>query len=162
MVILSNHSHVAWMNRSPFSMWPFYNAPSSCIILRLFGTFCGHSLTAVLLLPLLVPLGVKLEEAGSKVNGWSWCTVAENPLTKGYLYRYPQESKEVDFNSDSCWKNPVWQTSWYAWSLSQLVRQQVVIFKLELANFWLFFWATFSGTGDCGPRNVVWLGVTIL
>lgn len=26
---------------------------------------------------------------------------------------------------------------------------------VELANFWLFFWATFSGTGDCGPRNVV-------
>lgn len=31
--------------------------------LRPFGTFCGHSLTAVLVLPLLVPLGVKLEEA---------------------------------------------------------------------------------------------------
>lgn len=33
--------------------------------LRPFGTFCGHSLTAVLVLPLLVPLGVKLEEAGA-------------------------------------------------------------------------------------------------
>ena len=33
---------------------------------RPFGTFCGHSLTAVLLLPLLVPLGVKLEQA------WPW------------------------------------------------------------------------------------------
>ena len=35
---------------------------------RPFGTFCGHSLTAVLILPLLVPLGVKLEEARKEVT----------------------------------------------------------------------------------------------
>ncbi|CAK9003700.1 unnamed protein product [Durusdinium trenchii] len=45
------------------AFWPFLILVV-CLLL-IFGTFCGHSLTAVLVLPLLVPLGVKLEEAES-------------------------------------------------------------------------------------------------
>ena len=132
VVILSKHYHVtcmiSWTNKriEVSSVCDPCITLSSCIILRLFGTFCGHSLTAVLLLPLLVPLGVKLEEAGSKVNGWSWCTVAENPLTKGYLYKYPQRGW---FQLWLLFKNPGGKPSWYEWSLSQLLRQKVVIFK---------------------------------
>jgi len=61
---LAAHGSVLLANNGIFeyvSFWPFLVVVIS--ILLLFGTFCGHSLTAVLLLPLLVPLGVKLEEA---------------------------------------------------------------------------------------------------
>ncbi|CAJ1430088.1 unnamed protein product [Effrenium voratum] len=43
------------------AFWPFMVLVIS--VLLIFGTFTGHALCAVIMLPLLVPLGVKLQEA---------------------------------------------------------------------------------------------------
>mmetsp|Transcript_3624 Transcript_3624/g.7688 ORF Transcript_3624/g.7688 Transcript_3624/m.7688 type:complete len:594 (-) Transcript_3624:5-1786(-) len=61
---LAAHASVLLTQSTFFEYLPFWPLLVLVISFLLpFGTFCGHSLTAVLILPLLVPLGVKLEEA---------------------------------------------------------------------------------------------------